>query len=478
MKRAILVIASCASHTPAPIEHEPLPPTIEVPPSEAWRSEMPGPGPIDPRRKPPEFTTEVLPNGLTFMFLRVEGTPVAAVRLATIGGAASDPLRAAGLTFLTYGTLRDGAGSLDGIGFERTLEKLGADMSIDVDRDHGSIEMAGLDTAAPGMIRLLADAVIRPRLDPKAIARRRELHAQRLRARAGGPLSVAGDRLPALIFADHPYGHAPHGTIESIGRIGIKDIAAHHAALLRPERSALIVAGDLDRDAIRRQAMHYFGAWKANGAAVSIDVPSARPRSRSDLILIHRDNVSQAFVCVGRAVSGAGASDEVALLAVNQILGGSFNSRLQLVLRETKGWTYGANSALTSLRGAGELIACTQVERRAASEAVRTLLLEVGRLATEPPNDAEIESAVLGLQSSIYRRETVSALAMLGAQTFARGGSLTQLEADLASLSPDAVRRAAAELSPDQLQIVVVANARGLRDEMEKLGLGTVALSE
>jgi zinc protease len=471
MRSAFALFAfACASQPPPAPAPAIAPPLIEVPASEKWRSEVPGPAAVDPKRTAPSFRVETLPNGLTLMFLRIEGLPLVSMRLVTVGGSSADPIAQAGLGFLTYGALRDTATMVD---------KLGVELAIDVDRDLGTVEMTGVNTTAPGMVRQFAEMILRPKHDPKTLNGRRDRHAKQLEARSA-PLSVVGDRLPALLFADHPYGHPSHGTAGSIAKIDPAAIKAHHAALFRPERSALIVVGEIELDPLRKLAAHHLGGWKANGPAPGANVPAAVARERSDIVLIHRENVSQAFACAGRAV-GAGTEEEAALRVVNQILGGAFNSRLQLVLRETKGWTYGANSALNIFRDAGELLACTQVERSAAAEAVRTLLDEIARMSSAPPTDAEIRGAVAGLQAAIYGRETVSALSRLGAESFARnrgGDGSARLAAALGAVGADAVRAMAAEVAVrERWQIVVVADARGLQKELEQLGLGTVALS-
>ncbi|MCB9645644.1 MAG: insulinase family protein [Deltaproteobacteria bacterium] len=446
----------------------------------AWRKARPAvPPPVTPVL--PAFEQATLPNGLTILVTHLDALPVVTFNLVSKGGATYDPKGKAGLTSLTYDLLEEGAGELDALAFSDAVADLGADFGAAADRDSAGVHMGGLSRNADAMMKLLADAVIRPRLEAPDFERTKAQTIATLLRRRGSPQGLAFEKIPALIYgATHPYGHAPTGTPDTVDALTLDDVKAQYAKIMGPKHSALVVAGDLSLADAQALAEKHFGAW-APEAAPPPTVPEVKAALRKTVTLVDKPGAAQTMMVVGRPLFARGHKDEYALTLANEVFGGTFSARLNMDLREAKGYTYGASSQAAFRTGAGVFIAYSALRADVTAPGLKETMAQLADMKKKPPTEQELAMARSGLIRSLPGQfETTGAVAGGAASLFIYGLPLDHfatLGARYEAVSLDAVRKAAATyLAPATMQILLVGDRASTEKPVKALKLGRLVL--
>ncbi|MCK6546626.1 insulinase family protein [Myxococcota bacterium] len=486
---ALALVAACkAAPTPAP-EKTPAPAPVKTAtvaaepatPVEAWRSTPPAPG---EEKKPvlPAFQTAKLKSGLTVMVPDQRSVvPIVSIELVSKGGAMLDGAAKAGLANLTFGMMSEGAGGRDALELSDAFADLGASFSAAADRDRGSVAIAGLARNADAMAAMLADVVLRPRFAQKDFDRRKSQILASLARSRGSPQGLAFEAIPALVYGkDHPYGHPPTGTPETVAKLTLGDVKGAWPKLATPQTSALIVSGALSLDDAVKLAEKHFGKWAQRAPKLPVATDVA-PKTRADIVLIDKPGAAQTMVLVARPLFGRGHADEQAMTVANEIYGGAFTSRLNMNLREDKGYTYGAGSQVAFRQGVGVFLAYAAIRQDATAPGLAEFFRELDGLVKAPPTEDEVghakASIIRGLPGAFER---TSALGGAGATIFVYGLPLDYfvgLPGRYERVTATDVRGMAEKyLGPATMQALLVGDAAAVEKPVGALGLGTVTV--
>lgn len=450
--------------------------------SEAWRHQRPEPGEPVPLKVPTFWRTR-LDNGLTVIVSERHDLPIVSVDVALRSGSGADPVGKAGLAQLTYQLLLEGAGDRDAAALDRAFADLGTSPTLDAAADGGYVGVEVLKENLDAAMALLADVVLRPRFQPASFQHRKEQALSALAYQVGNPTYLGFEAMAATLYGEqHPYGSPGSGTPESVTSLTLEDARAFWTRAAVPDQAAIIFAGDIVPEQAVALAEKHFGAWKGKGT--SQPTPRAPTLARrSQIVVVPKPGLQQTLILVGRPGIEAGNADEYALDLANAVFGGLFGSRLNMNLREDKGYTYGARSSLDPRRGVGPLIAYTQVRADVTGPALVEVFNELEGLASRPISEEELEGAREGKIRSIPGWfETVGALASAGARLFWLDLPLDHYQRLLDGLqnaSLDQVReKARAYLAPETMQIVLVGDPEIIRTQVEPLGLGDLVVRE
>ncbi len=310
------------------------------------------------------------------------------------------------------------------------------------------------------MQEIFSDVLTRPRFDAKDWKRVSGLWKNDLAKRAQDPASVARVVMSAALYGPGtPYGHPADG-LASASRVDLPAVKAFYQAHFRPDKATLVVAGDVTQAELAPLLESTLGAWKAPPSA-----PQAEPvvTLRADpprLVLVDRPDAPQSVIAVVR--EGVAANDPRAPLLelVNTALGGSFTSRLNQDLREEHGWSYGAGSAFTEMRGQGAFVVRASVVTEATGPALRAMLADLDKMASEGPTDDEV--AKVKAQDRADLVEAYESLGSLGHRlgTLAILGLGPGFDAQASRARQEAPKseldKLAAAVSPARATIVVV----------------------
>ena len=296
----------------------------------------------------PAIERATLSNGMQVYFARRDAVPAVSVRIDFDAGYAADPRDKLGLQSLMLEAMDEGTTSLDSTQLAIAKERLGASLGGFAGSDMTGFSLGAMTPNLAASFDLLADYVRHPAFAPADLERVRTQQLTRIKNELNNPSSIAQRALlPILYGPNHPYGIPPSGTGDPavVAKLTRDDLQSFHDTWLRPDTAKVFVVGDTTLPEVVRLLEASFGDWKAPAGPAptknfAVDVPSQTSR----IILIDRPASPQSIIFGGRVLPQKGTDDLIVLNAANEVFGGSFLSRINTNLRETKGWSYGVNS--------------------------------------------------------------------------------------------------------------------------------------
>jgi predicted Zn-dependent peptidase len=315
---------------------------------------------------------------------------------------------------------------------------------------------------------LLSDVVVRPTFPEKEVELARTQTLSGLQLQLSQPASLATRFFNQNLYGTHPYARS--STPGSVRGIARADLVAFQQARLRPQGALLVVAGDISLADARQKAERAFGGW--TGTAPAAAAPAAPPqRARTEILLVHRPGSVQSNIVVGNTTFRPADPLRYATTVANQILGGGSDSRLFTILREQKGWTYGAYSSFARPLGVGAFQATAEVRTEVTDSALVEMIAQLRRLRTESVSAAELEAA----RSALVGRfpltiETTQQIAGQVANVTLYGLGTDYLHSyrqRLAAVTAADMQRAVqAAVRPDSALVVVVGDGARLYDRL------------
>ncbi len=341
------------------------------------RSARPAPAAPRPLHLP-SFERHTLPNGLRVEHAERRGLPEVSLHLVLECGAGAEPARLGGLAELTARLLTAGTPGRDAIAMARWLDRLGVGYRSTAGYAVGAISMHFLSEVFEEALDFLAATVLGSEFPEHEVERIRGERIDEIERQADDPATVAGLATIAALYGDRLYGRPVAGTRPTVSEIDAGAVREFHEARYRPGGALLIACGDLDREHLISAVEARFGAWR--GETGRVPPPKAPEPRAGDLILLDRPGSAQSELRVATIGAPYNTRDHHAIVVANAILGGLFNSRINLNLREDKGWTYGARTSFRFRRGAGPFVARTAVEGGRTGPAFEEILHEMERM--------------------------------------------------------------------------------------------------
>jgi predicted Zn-dependent peptidase len=449
------------------------------------RTQLPASGP-DPVLRFPEVRRGVLDNGLRVTTVEHRGVPVVSFLLLLSRGSASVPAGRPGLAALTADMLDEGSGDRSALDIEDALSGIGAQFETEVGSDATVLSLLALPRFADTALGLLSDIVTRPRLARPDFDRVRDLRLNRLRQLRDLAPAVADLALARLLYGSHPYGRLPIGTIAGLESSALDEVAWFHAQVWQPAQATMVAAGDATHDELLGAVERAFGGWLAGSLdgprALAVRDPvavAAPPLPSAALALVDRPRAAQSEVRIGQVGVARLTPDYYPLLVLNAILGGQFVSRLNMNLREDKGYTYGVRSGFEFRRAPGPFMVQAAVQTGVTADAVREVLTEVREIATtRPATAAELDLAKSALTRGYARSfETAGQIGRGLAQLALYDlpdDTLEQFVPSVQAVDIDAVTAAAQRFDASKMTVAIVGDREKVQPGLETLGLGAV----
>ena len=337
-----------------------------------------------------------------------------------------------------------------------------------------------LSRFARAALSLLADCVVRPRLDSADFDRVRQLRLTRLVQIRDMPSAIADRAIMQVVYGTHPYAHMALGTEESLRQLSVETVRQFHSDLYGPGNATLLAAGDLDSNVFTQMASDVLGVW-VDGRLETPDDAAASPPPLvpvHHLVMVNKTGAAQSEIRIGEVGLARNTPDYYPLIVLNMILGGQFVSRINMKLRQEKGLTYGARTTFDFRRGRGPFILQTSVQSDGTAEAIQTSLREIHAIRTDrPPTADEVEIARAALTRGYPRNfETAEQIARAMTQLVLYGLPDDYFEtftSKVCDVTVDDARRAAAlHLEPDRLATAIVSDSAFVSPQLAAAGLG------
>jgi zinc protease len=356
------------------------------------RSKEPALGGDRPFR-PPEVKSEKLPNGLTLFVVERPELPVVAVTLAVRAGVVADPPGKGGLASLAAATIKYGTKSRTALEVEDALGNLGTSLETSASREYAEASFEVLKRNLPAVLEVVSDVVRNAAYPPSEVEREKKRLLDGLAQEERNPQALSARLRPMLAFGkDHPYGRPAHGLPGTVAKIGRDDLPAFHARYWRPGGGALVFAGDVTLAEARELAVKAFSGWTGSPAAV--EIPPARPVPGGTVYLVDRQDAAQTYVVQLVPGPRRATDDYYALLLADAVWGGGFGTRLNMNLREDKGYSYGVFSRPVLFSSAGSWYAAGGVQTSKTKESVVEFQKELKDLGgARPISEKELADA-------------------------------------------------------------------------------------
>lgn len=441
------------------------------------RTVPPAAGP-PPRVSSPKWMSRRLANGLRVDVSRTTRTPDVALRLIVEAGAGTTSPEASGLATLAGGLLVEGAAGRPSIRMAEWLDTMGASFRCLTSYDDAVLSMHTLSEQFPDALEFLATVARSPDFEPSEVARVRELRLDRIRRRSDEPAEIASVRLAEAVFGEHPYGVPLTGTLASMARFGADELAAFWAVRVCPASATLVICGDVDPGQVFEEAERWFGDWSGPGTGTTVEpVPpiAGRPVRSGEVLFVDRSASRQTELRVAGIGLARGAAHEIPALVMNAILGGLFNSRINLNLREDKGWTYGARTMFIRRRAAGPFVLRTAIDTDVTANAVEQIYEEFATMRETRPTDDELSLAANALTLCLpLQFETTGQIAGRRVESVTYGLPEDYWEtfpAVVRDVTPDEVIEAARRfLDPKRLVLLAVGDVARFSDDLAGFG--------
>jgi len=432
----------------------------------------------------PELERVRLGNGIPVVIARRPAVPVVQLSLVFDAGYAADQGRKPGSASFTMSMLDEGTKKLDALAIARRADELGASVSAGSSLDSSFVTLSALSERLDPSMALLADVTRNPEFPQAEIDRVRKQWLAGIAQEKTVPDAVALRLLPPLIYGEgHPYAIplTGSGTEASIVALTREDLQSFHRDWIRPDNLTIVVAGDASPEQVLPLLEKHFGDWRPPTAArPAKTMPSASRPATTRVYLVDRPGAQQSNIIVGQVTAPSSAPDALQMATMNQVIGGSFTSRINLNLREDKHWTYGARSNLPEARGERPWLLTAPVQTDKTAEAALEIQREIQEyIGSRPATSAEIQTVKnRDVRALPGRFETNAAVtsAVTDMIVFGRPDDyVVTLKDRIEAQTDESVRAAArASLQPGQMTWVIVGDLAQIEQPIRALSLGEV----
>ncbi len=341
-----------------------------------------------------DFERGSLANGMELIVATRRAVPVINMNIQFDAGYASDQFAEPGTASLAMAMLDEGTRRRNALEISDEAARLGAIIRAGSGIDSSAVSMSALKENLDASLDLYADIILNPSFPEFELERLRKQRLAQIQQEKTRPVGLALRVFPALLFGeDHAYSLplTGTGTEESVARIDRDTLVDWQRTWFKPNNATMIVVGDTTMAEIRPKLERLFSRWK------SADVPRKNVghvelRDSQHIYIIDRPGSEQSIIFAGNVAPPPGEGDEIAIDAMNEIIGGAFTSRMNMNLREDKGWAYGAFTFLRDARGQRPYIAYAPVQTDKTMESMAEMRRElIEYLGDHPPTADELE---------------------------------------------------------------------------------------
>lgn len=430
----------------------------------------------------PAIERATLSNGIPVALARRTAVPKTVVALRFDAGYAADGAERAGLHSLMVDALEEGTATRSAIQIAEDQERLGAELSTRVSLDYSDVYLTALSGNLAPSLDLMADVVRNPAFRDADVARLKGQRVAAIAQQLASPQGLASRALAPLVYgAQHPYGSVgPLGTTAVVEAATPADLAGEARRWLRPDTAKITVVGDVTMAELMPQLERAFGAWPSDRSARPVkNLAAVSPATQSRLVVIDRPNSPQSVIYAGRLLPITGTVQGLEPLELaNEVLGNGFLSRLNLLIREEKGWSYGVRSGVTAPQGQSLLTLSAPVQSDRTGDSIALILETMGGFANgakgvdQGEHDRVTEGNVRGLPNRFQTNAQVLG-ALLDLQARGRPDDYyTNLPSTYRAIDPASIDAAARQyLGSEGLTIVVVGDRKAIDGQLAKLGL-------
>ena len=444
------------------------------------------PDEIVPLVKVPEFWEEEFDNGIKVIGTKSDEIPTVAVQLSLRGGHkfdANEPTKS-GLAQLTASMMNESTKNYSAVEMQEELRKLGSSINIYAGRSSTTVSINSLRKNLGATLALAEEKLYNPSFVQEDFDRVKKQQMESIIASQKDPGSIANQVYNRLLYGDkHIYSIPTGGIEETVEGITIADIQKFYDSYYSPNLGELVIVGDIAKDEILGQ-LDFLKTWENKNVEIPT-LPDPKPSDVTKIYLVDKVDAPQSQIRIGYMtdLTYDATGEYFQSYLMNYALGGAFNSRINLNLREDKGWTYGARGYFSSNEDAGPYTARAGVRADATDSAVYEFMNEIKMYREDGITDDELAF----MRNSIGQRDARSYETPGQKAGFLR--RIVQYDLDksyvdeqteiINTISKDEINSLAKKyLQDDNMYILVVGDGASNRANLEKLGYELIELNE
>ncbi|WP_137167662.1 M16 family metallopeptidase [Salinimonas lutimaris] len=445
------------------------------------RNQVPQAGPT-PIVEVPEYWQADLPGDISLLGVTSAETPTVTFTLSMEGGMLLDPQGKAGTAYLTSLMMNEATKHYSNEEMANALAKLGSSVRFNSRGRYTQIYVSALTKNLTPTLALLKEKLFHPAFNPQDFERMKERVMQSMQQQLKKPSALAGRAKDAILFGlDNRVALPDEGTLDTISKVTLKDVKAFYARYYNPAQATAVVVSDLSRAQIL-QSFDFLKDWTVRDYAIAPYKPFPEYDKSSVYLVDSPGAVQSAVYLVRRAKPYDATGEYFRSRLMNFPLGGAFNSRINLNLREDKGYTYGASSAFVGGKTLGWFEANADVNAQNTGDGIKELINEITRYQQQGITDEEL----------LFMRNAYTLSDALDYETpGSKARFLSQLQAyqlpdDYRAKQLDIIRHisadeinalAAKELDVKNMQIIVVGDKQKILEQLTPLNLPVTELS-
>ncbi len=430
----------------------------------------------DPTVTIPQIWSSSLGDGIKVRGIVQNELPLIQYSVVIEGGHDAEEISKAGLSNLVASLMNEGTKNKTPEQLEDAIGLLGASIRISSGDDDISISVSTLAKNFEKTIALAEEMLLEPRWDSVQFGLAKSRIINTLKRNQASPDYLASTTLNKLIFGENNIlGVESSGTEASVSSITIDDLKSFYNKYLSPSDARLLVVGDIDQARVEKAFAGLSNNWKPKEVTIPKVIVPVSPE-KSAIYFVDVPGAKQSIISIGAPSLPRTNPDFYPAYVANYKLGGSFNGLFNLILREEKGFTYGARSSISGSRDYGIFTASSRVRTNSTLESVTIFKTEMEKYREKMPQEYVDFTKDALLKSNALRFETIgNLLGMLSTMTSYNlpPDYIKQEEAYVQGLTPEKVLEMAKKyIDPSKMYYVVVGDAKTQLKDLEKVGLG------
>jgi len=354
------------------------------------RSHAPALG-TPPELKLPKLERATLSNGLKVILAERPGLPLVNFWMTTDAGYAADHSAAPGTAKLVSALLVDGTRTRNALQINDQTALLGAKLQAYSDLDFSYVQLSALKEKLDPSLELFGDVILNPSFPDADFKREQKLQLDAIQQEQDDPIGMALRVFPGLVYGpNNAYGSpfTGSGTAASVGKITRDDLVKFHKAWFQPNNATLVVVGDTTLAEITPKLEKVFAGWKS-GESPRKNIAAVELPAKSVVYILDKPNAEQSVIIATSITVPPNTPEELAIQAMNDVLGGTFSSRMNMNLREDKHWSYGANSFVLGARFQRPFLVFAPVQTDKTKESLTEMNKELRAILSDRPVTAE-----------------------------------------------------------------------------------------
>ena len=443
-------------------------------PTKLDRSVKPVIGP-DPEVTIPNPWKEYLSNGMKVWGIVQNELPLVQYSIIIDGGHMLDKVEKAGVANMVASMMNEGTKNKTPEELEEAIGLLGASIRVNSSNEDISVEVGSMAKNFEKTIALVQEILLEPRWDSEAFDLAKSRIINNLKRNAASPDYLASNTLNKLMFGDNILATDATGTEASVKTITIDDLKEYYSKYLSPSIARFLVVGDVDVARVKKALTDLNLKWKPKNVVIP-EIKVTGPPEKSQIYFVDVPGAKQSVISIGAPSLPRTNPDFYPATVVNYKLGGSFNGIFNLILREDKGFTYGARSNFNGGKNYGSFIATSRVRTNSTLESATIFKEEMEKYRKNIPQEYIDFTKSSLLKNNALRFETLgNLLSMLNTMTSYNlpDDYIKQEEKFIKSLTIEKQLELVNKyIDPSKMYYVVVGDAKTQLDDLEKVGLG------